>query len=58
MRVVLPLIAPLAAEMTVVPPATPVARPAEPAALEIVADAGVADAHVAVVVRSCVVPSL
>ena len=57
-RVVLPLIAPLAAEMTVVPAATPVARPAEPAALEIVAVAGVADAQVAVAVRFCVVPSL
>src|ERR1700690_3155510 len=34
--VVLPLTAPLAAEMTVVPAATLVARPADPAALEIV----------------------
>jgi hypothetical protein len=49
--VVLPLIAPVAAEMTVIPAATLVARPFEPAALEIVAVAGVADAQVTVLVR-------
>ena len=51
--VVLPLTAPSAAEMTEVPAATAVARPAA----EIVAVAVVADAHVTVVVRSLVVPS-
>jgi hypothetical protein len=56
--VVLPLIAPLVAEMTVVPSATALARPAVPAALEIVAVAVVADAHVTVAVRLCVVASL
>ena len=56
--VVLPLMAPLAAEMTVVPAATLVASPTEPAAFEIVAVAVVADAHVAVAVRFCVVASL
>ena len=49
--VVLPLIPPVAAEMTVVPAATLVARPCEPAALEIVAVAGVADVQVTVAVR-------
>ena len=46
--VVLPLTAPIVAEMTVVPAATPVARPTDPAALEIVAVAVVADAQVTV----------
>ena len=56
-RVVLPLIAPLVAEMTVVPAATLVARPAEPAAFEMVAVAAVAEAQVTMAVRFCVVPS-
>ena len=53
--VVMPLTAPLVAEMTVVPAATAMANPFEPAASEIVAVVAVADAHVADVVRSCVV---
>jgi hypothetical protein len=56
--VVFPLTAPLVAEMTVVPAATLVARPFDPAALEMLAVAGVADAHVTVAVRFCVVASL
>jgi hypothetical protein len=50
--------APMVAEMTVEPTPTPLANPFEPAAFEIVAAAGVAEAHVAVVVTSCVVASL
>ena len=56
--VVLPCTAPTVAEMTLVPPATPLANPFESLAFEIVAAAVVADSHVAVVVRSCVVVSL
>ena len=52
--VVLPLTAPLVAEITVVPGATAIARPA----FEIVAVAAVADAHVAVLDTSIVVLSL
>ena len=50
--VVLPLTAPIVAEMTVLPTATLLASPSEPAAFEIVAVATVAEAHVAVVVTS------
>jgi hypothetical protein len=50
--VVLPLMVPLFAEMIVVPTATLLARPFEPAAFEIVAVATVAESHVAVVVTS------
>ena len=57
-RVVLPFTAPSVAEMTELPVATPVASPNESAAFEIVAVAGVAEAHVTVSLRSCVVASL
>src|SRR5204862_4390467 len=56
--VAMPLMAPVVAEMTVVPTATVVARPFEPAAFEIVAVAAVADAHVVVLVSTCVEPSV
>ena len=49
---------PRVAVMTVVPTPRAVARPREPSALEMVATAGVADAHVTCDVRSCVVPSV
>jgi hypothetical protein len=58
LRVVLPLMVPRVAEMTVVPAATALARPSDPVALEMVAVAGVADAQVTAAVRSCVVASL
>jgi hypothetical protein len=45
---------PKVAVMAVVPAATPVARPFVPAALLIVAVAGVPEFHVTVVVRTCV----
>jgi hypothetical protein len=54
----MPLTVPLVAETTVVPAATLLARPREPAALEMVAVAVVADAHVTVVVSTWVVVSL
>src|SRR5882672_6157865 len=56
--VVLPLIAPLVAEMDVVPKPTGVARPFEPSAFEIVATAVVPEVQVTLVERSCVVASL
>ena len=56
--VVLPDTAPSVAEMTVVPTAAELARPCEPPALLMVAVAGVAEAHVAVVVRFWVVASV
>src|SRR5882672_512369 len=52
-KVVMPVMAPLVAEMTVVPTTRLWARPFEPAAFEIVAVAAVADAHVTVGVMSC-----
>lgn len=56
--VVVPLMVPLVAEITVVPSATALARPRVASlAVEIVAVAGVADAQVAVAVRFCVVAS-
>src|SRR5215468_3195643 len=55
---VAPLIAPRAALMLVVPAATVLARPLEPAALEIVAAAVLEEAQVTWVVRSWVVPSV
>ena len=57
-RVVLPFSVPKVAEITEVPVATPVASPNESAAFEIVAVAGVAEAHVTVSLRSCVVATL
>ena len=56
--VVLPFTAPSVAEIVEVPSAMAVARPFEPAALEIVAIVVVADAHVTASVRVCVVESL
>jgi hypothetical protein len=56
--VVMPTMAPLVAEIMVVPSATAFASPWEAAALEIVAVPIVADTQVAVAVRSCVVASL
>ena len=50
--VVLPTMAPLVAEISVVPAARVVACPKEPAAFDIVAVAGVAEAHVTVAERS------
>ena len=55
---VLPEIAPTVAEIVVVPTASVATRPFDAAALLIVAVAGVSDAHVTWVVRSCVVVSV
>ncbi len=52
------LVAPKEAVMTVEPSATPLARPLLPAALEMVAAAGVADVQATVSVRSCRVASV
>ena len=52
------LTAPTVAVMTLVPMATPVASPFEPATFEIVAVASVIDDHVAVSVRSCLLASV
>ncbi|HEX4406904.1 MAG TPA: hypothetical protein VH560_18830 [Polyangia bacterium] len=57
-NVVLPLTAPMAAEMTLVPAPTPLTRPTEPAALDTVAFVGAAAVQVAVIVTSCVEASL
>jgi hypothetical protein len=57
-RVVLPETTPIVAEIDVVPMAALVARPREPAALLMVAVAVTVEAHVAVVVRLCVVASV
>ena len=54
MSVVVPLMLPTVAVMTELPAATPVARPADPDALEIVAALVVALVHVALLVRFCV----
>ncbi len=52
--VVLPEMAPLAAEIVVLPAVALVASPSEPAALLIVATAGVLEAQVTCAVRFCV----
>ena len=57
-RVVDPLIVPLVAVMVLVPDAMEVAKPFEPVTLLIVATAALLELHVAVVVRSLVLPSL
>lgn len=57
-KVVLPLTAPSVAEITDGPAAMAVAKPLEPAALEMVDFASVAEAHVTDDVSACVVLSL
>lgn len=57
-RVVEPTTVPEAAEILVVPEATPVARPCDPGALPIVATIADEDAHVAIDVMFAVVPSV
>jgi hypothetical protein len=57
-NVVEPLTGPSVALMLLVPVAAPLAKPSLPLAFEIVAVAVVAEAHVTVVVRSCVVASV
>ncbi len=53
-----PVIAPDAAVMVVLPAATPEARPLDPPALLIVATAGADELQVTDAVRTCVVPSV